>query len=678
MGVEHIGGNTGTEFLKQRFPTLASSTEVNQAANRIVGRTGIEVPREPHARIQNYLDRFKEVVERKDPTEKERGVRAFKKILGERYVVRVEDIPDSYWQAQLRVARDRGEAGDWQDLKEEQVRKTKQDHLAHTKEDQKGSLEEWIDYLAADKSSYLPDYLKYWAFQGMLRLERYEKGEDGKPGRFPERPTGKQRSAKMFPEVNERALKFIAQSYDTKSKNQPIHFRYDIPRPAREAFLKGLDARDFRSLYGWGQEYIPPINKEEMQTTQGQWVTYPQGSEGRILSKTLQGKGSGWCIAGENLAQDYLSRGDLFVYYTRDREGNPTIPRVVIVSAGNHVTEVRGIEWEENVDSSIKTTNIISDKLREIPGGEEFFEIDMDTKQLTAIDRKMTSGVGLDRNELTFLYELDRPIKYFGYKPDPRIAELRAKRSPEQDITVIFDCDPSGIAHSAGEIKAGTKAYVGLLTPGIFDIVQQFGVEHVYTRFPEGRIRIEDDTIGGKTKAQLGNDLKQTDIRVTPNIEAIIKSGDFTTLLRVKIMRTARLRLLDLGFEDFATTARIIGTKDDVDKHGNPAPFTKGRMTELGLELCPPELGIYRRLKDTNQPVGDWYYIGMKPIVDSYGNPRVFCLARHGSGLWWYAHSAGPDYRWYSGCEFVFSLRKVTQDPQNSQKPGFLERFFKR
>lgn len=634
-------GTTNPEFLRQRFPALAGSPEVMAAAKRTRGRPGAEVPREPEALIQNYLNRFKEISERDEPQERRRGITALKKVLVGRYVVRVEDIPDSYWQAQMRVARNRGQLGDWQDLSEEELLKIKQEHLAQTKEDQKGSLEEWIDYLASDKSSYLPDYLKYWVFQGMLKLERYEKGEEGRPGRFPERPTGRQRSVKMFPEVNERALKFIASAYDAKSKNQTIHFRYDIPQSAQEVFLEALGKRDFRSLYGWGQEYIPPISEEEMQTTEGQWITYQQRSKAKILSGTLQGKGSGWCIAGENVARDYLGKGDLSIYYTRDREGNFTIPRVAIVSQGSRVTEVRGIEWEENVDKYIKETNIISDRLKVTPGGEQFFETDADTKRLTAIDRKQTSGMQLDRDELAFLYEIDRPIKYFGLEKDLRIQELKSQRNPEEDMPSIFGCTPDQIAHRVSEIRGDTKAYVGTLEPGIFDKIRRFNIEHVYTSFSEGRINFDTITIGGKDFNQLQKELDESGMKMSQRAEFMTRSRNFITLPTPQDINLVRLQVGDLGIPDaYPTTEKI---------------FQRAR--ELGLELCPAEVGPNYRLQYKKQSMNEWFYIGMKPIADGDGDPGVFALARDVDGVWL---AVGPirGREWLPGSEFVFSLSK--------------------
>ena len=78
------------------------------------------------------------------------------------------------------------------------------------------------------------------------------------------------------------------------------------------------------------------------------------------------------------------------------------------------------------------------------------------------------------------------------------------------------------------------------------------------------------------------------------------------------------------------------------------------RTQELGLELCPPETGPYMRLANKNQPLGDWYRIGMKQISDSGGIPDVFSLGLDGGELWLHSDYAHPDNQWFLGDAFVF------------------------
>lgn len=74
--------------------------------------------------------------------------------------------------------------------------------------------------------------------------------------------------------------------------------------------------------------------------------------------------------------------------------------------------------------------------------------------------------------------------------------------------------------------------------------------------------------------------------------------------------------LTELGFKDGATLR-------DIYK----------RAQELGLSLCPPEVGPQLRLQYKDQPVGEWLNISMEPIADSGGTPGVFAVTQYGGSL---------------------------------------------
>ena len=106
------------------------------------------------------------------------------------------------------------------------------------------------------------------------------------------------------------------------------------------------------------------------------------------------------------------------------------------------------------------------------------------------------------------------------------------------------------------------------------------------------------------------------------------------------------------------------------------------KAQELGLDLCPAEAGPHLRLKDTNQPFGDLYWIAMKQI-GRHGGTYVFRLERYEDALWLSDSWAGPDGRWGLGGEIVFSLRPSTalrtgKATSSTQNLGLLDRIFKR
>lgn len=95
------------DFLKKKYD-LHNAEEVEQAAVRTEKRTGEKVPQDPKERIQNYLDRFTEIIERKEPGKRERGIEAIKRVIDEKYVIKRDEIPESYYENQKRIAREQG------------------------------------------------------------------------------------------------------------------------------------------------------------------------------------------------------------------------------------------------------------------------------------------------------------------------------------------------------------------------------------------------------------------------------------------------------------------------------------------------------------------------------------------------------------------------------------------
>jgi hypothetical protein len=57
------------------------------------------------------------------------------------------------------------------------------------------------------------------------------------------------------------------------------------------------------------------------------------------------------------------------------------------------------------------------------------------------------------------------------------------------------------------------------------------------------------------------------------------------------------------------------------------------RAVQLGLELCPAEVGPLLRLAYLDQPVGEFLRIAMKPVATWSGTPVTLTLANGGAGL---------------------------------------------
>ncbi len=469
------------EFLKKKYD-LHNAPEVEAAAERTEKRrrlretsasqAGERLSREPEARIQNYLDRFKEIVERKNPRERQWGMEAIKEVLHKKYVIKSEEIPESYWEAQKKIAREQGR-GDIEITPE--IRRQGAEIIIA---DQESSLDNWINYLASEDARFYPDWLKYWATRSVLGMGEYDKEKQ----QFTKRSKG---TIKPFPGLNREALAYVLDVLEKKYEGEKIDLNQLDEQDQRT--LQGLlQGENFAKLYAYALEKFTPAGKEALENTTGRWVKYGQGSDPLPLVQSLQGHNTGWCTAtSESIARGQLQGGDFYVYYSLDRSGQPSIPRAAILMQGEQIDQVRGIAEQQNLDPYIGDT--VKKKLQEFPDGPKYEKKVKDMKFLTAIEKKMNEEKELSGQELKFLYEIDGQIEYFGYNPDPRIEELRGRRNPQEDMPVVFECSEDQIAHNLKEIAPDTKAYVGSLAPGLFEILPE-SVEHIYTKFPEGKI----------------------------------------------------------------------------------------------------------------------------------------------------------------------------------------------
>ncbi len=132
-------------------------------------------------------------------------------------------------------------------------------------------------------------------------------------------------------------------------------------------------------------------------------------------------------------------------------------------------------------------------------------------------------------------------------------------------------------------------------------------------------------------------------------------------------LKTVRFRVADLGFATGALTREIMGSAEDRDLFGHPAPFTGGRCTQLGLDLCPAQVGPELRLQYGEQPVGERVYVAMKPITASDGEPRIFVVEHNSNGLSLDAVRARPADEWPPEAVFVFCARSdsVAEDARD-------------
>ena len=388
-------------------------------------------------RLLNYFNRLEKIHKRVSESKNKSDEKLLKGFYYDLYVIKPEDIPESYFQNQVKLARERGYGN---------IRLTNEDRKRMTDqviEDQKHSLDKWIEYFLYDEESKSYEmWEKYWVFQGLQNLGKYDK----KTYKFSKRD---KTTVYPFPPV-EREFIFTT-----------LHLMEDYIKDKKgdEEIKSALGSGNFKMLYEYVIKQSMLKDKLQSNTTSGKWVKYEQGSDYNILRDSLQGYYTGWCTAaGENFAKSQLANGDFYVYYSFDNNGEAKIPRIAIRMDGkNKIGEIRGIADRQNMEPEMMP--ILEEKLKEFPDRDKYLKKEHDMKLLTLIDKKVNNNIELTLSELKFLYEINSKIEGFGYERDPRIDEIKNKRNIKQDYALIFDVKGEEVALSQEEWKQNPNKF---------------------------------------------------------------------------------------------------------------------------------------------------------------------------------------------------------------------------
>jgi len=116
--------------------------------------------------------------------------------------------------------------------------------------------------------------------------------------------------------------------------------------------------------------------------------------------------------------------------------------------------------------------------------------------------------------------------------------------------------------------------------------------------------------------------LHTADVKIGYHASKILKKQEFTVASQKREVKLVKLTLPELGFPNGALLEEIYA-----------------RAKELGLDVCPAEVGPALRLAYKDQPNGEWLLIAMEPISDSGvgGGPpdRIVLEIGHVGGSLW-------------------------------------------
>lgn len=348
-----------------------------------------------------------------------------------KYVIKKDDIPESYFEGLIRN-------GTYDFLSEEDKKIKSQEVI----KDQKKELDGWIDYFIYGNGRFYPMYVQFWVFQGLQKLGDF----DSVSLKFGSR---NKNTVNPVVSIDEAVLEMTISLMEKYISNGEF-----VPE-IKSAFT----SYNFKDLY----EYcLGVMNKKRAYSfKEGIWKKYEKDSDYHILLNDIRGKYTGWCIERDSWAKEYLSKGDVYVFYSKDIYGRFTDPRITIRALDKTILEIRGIGYDQDIESDM--TFVLEEKMKDFSFSEEYFLKKENAEKLSVINKKVSDGIDLDIEELKLLYEIDGPLETFGREKNDIIYKIKKQRNIRDDLAKIFGVSLDDVALCRDEIGDNTKVFYGTI-----------------------------------------------------------------------------------------------------------------------------------------------------------------------------------------------------------------------
>ena len=373
----------------------------------------------------------------------------------ENLVMDYEDIPDAYWKQQEQILRDNGQG--------RELSRSEKEILADDLiEKQRESITSWTNYLG-DKNCPYPLWFKVYAFDGISKMSNALNLDDANYDRRDHT------TALSFPKLN---AEILAKVYRQINNFYGVDKEDWLKKNSDDEKLVSLvKSANFPKLYAKELLDTKVILKtpERAEDVHGDWFEYKLGDEEEIADLA---EGTRWCVVDPNVAHNYLTYGQFinpgednnyddddwedddqteypeakFIIFRLEDPNSPGVfasngSASIRLDPDGMVAEVSGLGEGQAIEDALVPT--VKKKTLSLPGGEKYLQKFDDKQTLIRLDKKMKKGQDLTKEELSFLYELDRPIATLDTynRRDPRIPELKEKYNVEYALEKGLDID---------------------------------------------------------------------------------------------------------------------------------------------------------------------------------------------------------------------------------------------
>ncbi len=405
-------------------------------------------------KLGSFTRRLTEVGSRGTHSNPERGIELIAESAIEKLVTKPEEIPESFWNLQKQAVRNQGVSTE--NITDEVVEST----IENIQENQRTSLETWVNYFKQTKDQY-PDWFKLYAWDGVSKLGSFNKDKK----QYNKRSTG---TVTPYPRINPGALAKVYDAFTKRFSKEPL---------TDETLTKLTENGSFNRLYSHfllEQCAIIPT-PERTEDVKGEWIEY-NPSDVNELMKAAQG--TPWCISAESHARGYLkdendpnNKSKFYLFHLHDQDETFTSPTgaasIHLNSAGN-VEEISGLAGGSEQRLEPALVPIVEAKAKTLPGYERYKVAFAHSKRLINIYDRLEKEQPLTLDDIEFVYQLQGRIQYLGhgnYHTDERVEAVKRNQVQNRailsekynDVTIDYIMNPDPIYNKEHIQKAIEK-----------------------------------------------------------------------------------------------------------------------------------------------------------------------------------------------------------------------------
>lgn len=173
-----------------------------------------------------------------------------------------------------------------------------------------------------------------------------------------------------------------------------------------------------------------------------------------------------WIVKDINRVKDAMDNNEsyheIMVYFSIDENGHAIPSLMIQLTEDGDIRNIKGSGYGYIIDNNL--IKVLKDKIQNMEITEEIMLQLQDLDLLVAIERKIDNGEELTKEDISFIYEIEREINRIGYKyreEDPRITKIKQNRNVKRDMAKLFDCLEEQVGTCTEDLNRELSVYLG-------------------------------------------------------------------------------------------------------------------------------------------------------------------------------------------------------------------------